>query len=137
MTLEVWIPGAVVNPLNESAWGLWKHRRRMKGLRETAAMHLWAAIRQTGWRLPASAPKRITFARVGRNLMDSDGLQAACKPYRDALMDMAVIDDDRPRAGHTFVYQQDMNRARGAVAGVTIRVALEHPATAVDAMALP
>jgi hypothetical protein len=122
-TLEVWIPGALVNPLNESAWGLWKHRRRVKTLREKAQACLLEAIHRTGWNLPPSAPKRITFTRTGFNLMDGDGYQAACKPYRDALTDMQVIDDDRDSAGHVFVYDQVRKRAVG-VAGVRVRVEL-------------
>lgn len=123
-TLEVWIPGALVNPLNESAWGLWKHRRRVKTLREKAQACLLEAIHRTGWNLPPSAPKRITFTRTGHNLMDSDGYQAACKAYRDALTDMGVIDDDRDSAGHTFAYAQRLDRSRKALAGVMIRVEL-------------
>lgn len=121
-TLEVWIPGALVNPLNDSAWGLWKHRRRVKAQRETAQAHLLVAMRRLGWRLPPSSSKRITFTRVGFNRMDSDGYQAACKAYRDALVDMAIIDDDRDSAGHLFVYEQTVQRRRGSPAGVMIRV---------------
>jgi hypothetical protein len=121
-SFEAWIPGALVNPLNESAWGLWKHRRRVKTLREKAQACLLEAIHRTGWNLHASSSKRITFTRVGFNAMDSDGYQAAVKPYRDALMDMAVIDDDRDSAGHIFVYEQTIRRTRGTVAGVSIRV---------------
>lgn len=124
VVLEVWIPGAIVNPLNQSAWGLWKHRRRTRTQREKAAGYLLVALRNARWTVPPATPKRVTFTRTGFNAMDSDGYQAACKPYRDALMDMAVIDDDRDSAGHTFAYAQRIDRSRKALAGVMIRVEL-------------
>jgi hypothetical protein len=59
--------------------------------------------------------------------MDGDGLQAALKPIRDALIDCAVLHSDAPDSGHEFVYTQRIDRARR---GCEIRVSLRPPKAA-------
>jgi hypothetical protein len=44
-----------------------------------------------------------------------DGLRAGMKPMRDALKDAGLIDDDKPSAGHQFVYGQRIYRANRGV----------------------
>ena len=51
-------------------------------------------------------PKLVTFtAHVGAEF-DEDNLASSLKPVRDALQDMKIIDNDKPSAGHRFVYEQ-------------------------------
>jgi len=120
--LDVFIEGRITNPLNDSSWGLWKHRRQVKTLREKAGVLFLVALTRDAHTTPAETPKRIVFHRYGHNLFDGDGYQAACKPYRDALTDMGLIQDDRDSAGHTFVYEQEISRGRHARRGVQITV---------------
>jgi hypothetical protein len=65
-------------------------------------------------------PLRVTFVGHTHNSMDSDGLQAACKPIRDALVECGVLASDAPGTGHVFAYEQRIDRAHR---GVEIRVA--------------
>jgi hypothetical protein len=77
------------------------------------------------WPWPAGAMKRITFTVYGRARFDDDNLRAVCKPVRDAVQDMAIIDNDRPSAGHTFLYEQaPPTRKVGAAHGIAIRIEL-------------
>lgn len=128
--LDTFIPGQITNPLNDSSWGLWKHRRQVKTAREKAGMCLLMALQGKALRVPADAPKRITFHRYGHNLFDGDGYQAAMKPYRDALKDAQVINDDRDSAGHAFVYEQEISRGKRARRGVQITVTIMESAHA-------
>lgn len=76
--------------------------------------------RQPPW--PAATPKRVTFTASVWNAFDDDGLAAALKPYRDACRSMRLINDDRPSAGHVFVYEQRVERGKLAKRGVTVQV---------------
>jgi hypothetical protein len=78
--------------------------------------------RQPPW--PAETPKRVTFTASVWNEFDDDGLAAAIKPYRDACRSMRLIHDDRPSAGHQFVYTQCVARGPRAARGVTVHVEL-------------
>jgi hypothetical protein len=70
--------------------------------------------------MPSPATRKvITFAAQTWNTMDDDNLRAALKPVRDALKDMRVIDDDKPSAGHTFIYEQRIDRKHP---GVTLTI---------------
>ena len=69
--------------------------------------------------------KRITFTVYGPARFDDDNLRAVCKPVRDSLKDLAVINDDRPSAGHVFEYEQAKpSRKTGSVYGIAVRVEL-------------
>ena len=139
--LAIFVPGKFVNPLNANAWG-WQKRSRLakqwklavaNALFEIAVCHV-KGIRLPGivpglvdYRLAVKMPKRVTFLANTHNVMDTDGLQAALKPVRDALVECGVIHSDAPDSGHEFVYEQQIDRVHR---GVTIRVALKTPAPA-------
>lgn len=126
--LAVFVPGKVTNPLNGSHGHWTKHRRWAKDWRERAQT---ALLEGRSWFLtvgqtvgPAEVPKAITFIAYVAREFDDDNIRAACKPCRDALKDMRVIDDDKPSAGHVFEYQQVVNGKRDARRGIEIRVRL-------------
>jgi hypothetical protein len=137
--LVVFVPGRPRNPLNGSHEHWSKRAKWAKGWRENTNTRLYLASvggrrSLTDWldttpRWPwgeASAPKRITFTIHGPSRFDDDNLRAVCKPVRDSLKDMGVIDDDRPSAGHTFHYEQaPPKRAAGAPHGIAIRIEVQ------------
>lgn len=131
--LVVFVPGRPRNPLNGSHEHWSKRAKWAKGWRDRAGHRLYEQSGPGGrpyrihghWPWSLVEPKRITFTIYGPSRFDDDNLRAVCKPVRDALKDMAVIDDDRPSAGHTFVYEQAKpTRKAGAVHGIAIRVEL-------------
>lgn len=121
--LAVFIPGKVQNPLNGSH-GHWSKRARWaKTRREKAQMCILVAIRNSIKRFADPAmPKLVTFTATVWNEFDSDGLAAALKPTRDALVDMRVLHNDRPSSGHAFIYEQVVARGKKSEPGVAIRV---------------
>ncbi len=134
--LAIFVPGKLTNPLNGSQGGWQKHARWAQQWRERTWLVIFEALatmrdveafrraRQTG----ASEPKRIAFHALVPSRFDDDNLRACLKPCRDALKDAGVVDDDRDRAGHAFVYTQEARRRAGTVYGVEIRVAvMEEP----------
>ena len=120
--LTVVVPGRLINPLNVSAMGVWKHRRAMKNARERTAEAVRVTLLTTpAWRaVPPGRPKRIAFHVTSWNSLDDDGLVAACKPARDGLIDARLILGDAPRDGHVFTYSQQINRKVGASVAITI-----------------
>ena len=129
-SLTVFIPGALKNPLN-GGHGHWrKHATTVRRQREKAELYLLHAMHGRQQYDPKT-PKRITFEAVVWNAFDDDNLRACLKPTRDALKSMGVIDDDRSSAGHTFVYQQRVDRARGGAdpRGVRVMIEVLTPAT--------
>ena len=117
--VAVWVSGKLVNPLNASAWGWQKRSRTAKAWKERVAVALMESPNHGGHM--ARTPKRVLFTASTHNRMDSDGLQAALKPVRDALVECGVIHDDGPDSGHIFGYWQQIDRARR---GVEIRISL-------------
>ena len=105
--MTVWLPGLLVNPTNGSRGHWSKHSRWAKSWRDRTCMQILAVVgasRRHG--IYPKAPKLVTFtAHVGAE-WDDDGLSSALKPCRDALQDMRIIDNDRPSAGHQFIYEQ-------------------------------
>lgn len=98
-----------------------KHRIWSREQKSRVEMAILAAVgRHHG--MIASAPKRVTFRMFAAGEWDDDNLRAALKPARDALKSMGIINDDRPSAGHEFVYTQSPDRRRGAYRGVEITV---------------
>jgi len=127
--LAVWVPGKLVNPLNAGAWGWQKRSRTAKAWKDRTTLaifeaNLWRQSQATffpGW---DHTPKCVLFHASVFHKFDSDGLQAACKPIRDTLIQCGVIHSDAPDSGHEFVYAQMIDRARR---GVEIRVSLRPP----------
>ena len=130
--LSVWVPGRPSNPLNGSHAHWSKRARWAKGWRDRAGTRIWAAICghepragwSGGWTFFAADPKLVTFTVYGPSRFDDDNLTAVVKPVRDALKDMAVIDDDRPSSGHLFVYEQAKpSRKPDSVYGIAVTIA--------------
>jgi hypothetical protein len=121
--LAIFVPGRLVNPLNAHAWGWRKRSRTAKAWKERVAVALleddWGRVALRFG--PAPAPKAVHFHAHVFNRFDGDGLQAACKPIRDALVECGVISGDADRDGHSFTYSQQIDRKNR---GVTIRVRL-------------
>ncbi len=73
-----------------------------------------AKVKLSGFRLATwtpDTPKRITLAAQVWNLFDAhDGLRGALKPVVDGLVDAGVIHSDAHDCGHTFIYEQEVNR---------------------------
>ena len=121
LPLDFLVPGTPRNPLNGS-WGHWaKHARIARGWRDATA-----AAMPRGWLVPqhpgdAAWPKRVIFTvQVGR-AWDDDAIPGACKPVRDALVDLGVVDGDAPRHGHRWEYRQAVIRDP-ARRGIYVRV---------------
>lgn len=110
----LWVPGRLVNPLN--------HRRGWRAVwatSKTSRQRTAHAFVVYGPEVAPETPKIVTFtANVGAE-WDDDNLRAAIKPHRDGLKDAGIINDDKPSAGHVFVYTQRIDRAHP---GVWIRV---------------
>ena len=115
--LVVDVPGALRNPINGS-WGHWRtHARAEASWRSRTAQRARVAVLlRPGPRLEPQTPKALTFTVYTANAWDDDeGLNAACKPVRDGLIDGGVIHGDGPAHGHTFAYRQTMARGRRGV----------------------
>jgi hypothetical protein len=124
--LAVFVAGKLKNPMNGPQWGrqgIVKGRYR-KDWRERVIQVLWESTyagRNTHPSLWPRAARRVAFLASTHNPMDGDGLQAALKPVRDALVECGVISGDADRDGHVFEYAQRIDRKKR---GVEIRVAL-------------
>lgn len=114
--LAIFVAGRLLNAMNDSGW-IWQKRvKYVKGWKERVAL----AVLESGYRpFTDFRRKRVSFLANTHNAMDGDGLQAALKPVRDALMVAGVISGDADRDGHEFVYAQRIDRTRR---GVEIRV---------------
>jgi hypothetical protein len=119
--LAVFVEGKLVNPLNASAWGWQKRSRLAKQWKQRVAMALLEANGDVVRALRHPGAKVVTFSANTHNAMDSDGLQAALKPCRDALVECGVISGDADKDGHVFRYEQKIDRKRR---GVELRVSL-------------
>lgn len=142
--LAVFVPGKLVNTKNARLHHMAESRYK-RGWRDAVAQALfeagWHRVLQSpptpllpGTKLvvlgggfdgdvPTSgkAAKRITFFANTHLKLDTDGLQVALAPVRDALIECGVIWGDAPKDGNEFVYEQRIDRARR---GVEIRVKL-------------
>jgi hypothetical protein len=121
--LAIFVPGKLKNPLNGPQWGKQKfsqmrYRKTWKERVELTLFERAHMMEDVGFH---PGPKRVTFRAGTHNAMDTDGLQAALKPVRDALVECGVISGDAERDGNKFVYEQRIDRKRR---GVEIRVAL-------------
>jgi hypothetical protein len=115
--LAIFCPGILKNPLNGPQYGRQKfaHAGYRKRWKERVSLAVWEA----NWEPSHVVPKAVTFHANVFNLFDTDGLQAACKPLRDALVECGVISGDAERDGHSFTYTQRIDRK---ARGVEIRV---------------
>jgi hypothetical protein len=124
--IEVFVPGALRNPLNgsfsrahwsaRSKWArAWKERT-MLVLRQSEI--LYPKAYET---MRVRAPKRITFTAQTGATWDDDAIPAGIKPIRDALIGY-VIHSDAPDSGHLFEYAQRIDRThRGVKITITPR----------------
>ena len=102
--------------------GHWyKHARWAKTRKEKAEFCILHALQSRKAPWPPELPKRVTFVATVGASWDDDNLASAIKPYRDACKSMGLINDDRPSAGHKFVYEQRTERKLGTL-GVTVHV---------------
>lgn len=127
--IEVFIPGALRNPLNGSLsrahWSVrskwangWKDRT-VWALRSGAPLY-----QQAYDSMRLAEPKLVRFLAQTGARWDDDNLPAGIKPIRDALIGY-VIHSDAPGSGHLFEYAQVVNRAHR---GVRITIAPREPA---------
>ena len=128
MTLTIFVPGRLTNPLNGS-WGHWsKHARIARRWRNSTSMAVYwtKASHPVSYPAlgPASTPKAVTLTVHTGGIWDDDGLPAACKPLRDGLRDAGMIDDDTPTSGHRFTYLQRIDRKHRGVTITVERLAL-------------
>ena len=120
--LTVFIPGALVNPLNQRGWAWYKQRAWAKGWREKTCL----VVRDAVNRLPATKrvallngndPKRVEFHAYVWSLFDQDNLASALKPVLDGIVDAGLLASDNvivlPAAA--VEYRQVVNRAHRGV----------------------
>lgn len=139
--LTVFVAGRPYNALNNNSRSWGKHERLRREWRERTANRIFEKCAPDErmrphsllWTWKPETPKVITFTVYGPSRFDDDGLAAVCKSVRDALgprgprkPGVGIIQDDRPSAGHVFVYEQAKpTRKAGSVYGVAIRVELK------------
>jgi hypothetical protein len=120
--LAIFVTGKLANPLNGTPWIWQKRSRYARSWKERVGNGL---LESAWWLdqlyLHPETPKRVSIHASLWNWMDGDGLQAACKPIRDALVECGVVSGDAERDGHEWIYSQKIDRARR---GVEIRISL-------------
>jgi len=127
--ITIFVGGKLTNPLNGSlSRAHWSHKHKWSMGWKAAT---WNAVAQTEANpfhpchvvIVAEVPKRVMFLAQTARVFDEDGLQAALKPIRDALMGWPpdapthwrVIHSDAPDSGHVFQYAQVVNRQERGV----------------------
>ena len=117
--MTIFVTGKLANPLNNSHGHWFKHARTARSWRERTAHAVLEYVLTHGGtaaRPPAAAPKRVRFRAHTWNIWDADeGLNAACKPIRDGLVDAGVLHSDAADSGHQWIYGQVMDRAHRGV----------------------
>lgn len=142
--MTVFVPGPLTNPLNGSHGHWSKHRKWAEDWRERTHHHLWLALRTQLPRVNAvrmdaayaARPKVVRFLAKTGNSVDDDNLRAMLKPCRDALKDARIIHDDAKHSGHTFLYDQVIDRAERGVL-ITWDEAPERPMWTATAPSIP
>jgi len=89
----------ITNPLN-SSWGRWQVRA---GERKRQRAKFAIAVADA---TPPLLVREITFIRYAPRPLDSDGLQAAFKSFRDEACVWLGAADDSARSGLAFKYEQ-------------------------------
>lgn len=123
--LAIFVAGKLRNPLNGPQYGRQKfvqsrYRRDWKD-RVAQALLETLFVREAWHHFFGGRPKRVVITAGVHQKFDSDGLQAACKPIRDALVECGVVSGDAERDGHAWEYHQRIDRTRR---GVEIHVSL-------------
>jgi hypothetical protein len=122
--LTLWIPARLVNVLNARAhWTVDARRARMQ--RDAVCAEVLRALgRRYRLRVGPAVPKTVHFhAYVAQGFDMDSGLPSACKYLLDGLIDAGLLDDDGPRSGHVFTYEQTI-ATRKAARGVRITIQL-------------
>jgi len=115
VTLQLFVAGKLINPLNARAH--WSVRHRLTERWRVATRLAWL---EAG-RPTIPAPAAFTFtAYVAREWDHAEGIHAALKPVRDEAVAILCGTDDGPQAGHTYTYRQEV---RPEYRGVLIEVA--------------
>jgi hypothetical protein len=120
--VRVFVAGQLTNPMNGSRGHWTKHAKWASLWRDRTGLILFDELSRVKAPWKADAPKAVTFVCFVAREWDDDNVRAACKPLRDALKDMKLIDDDKPSTGHVFAYTQIIDGKRTATRGVEIRV---------------
>lgn len=119
---RIFVPGPLRNPLNRKPCWQAEHRYRTT-MKEGVANALLAL---GCWRGALGTPalrKSVVFTAHVYHRFDSlENLRACLKGIPDGLKECGIIDDDRDSAGHTFAYDQAVDRARPGVE-IEVRVA--------------
>lgn len=120
--LLVEIPGQIKSMANRS--GSWHVKAEYaRTWRFSTKVLVMEARGRNGWAtIGPDIPKEITFKAYTRNPMDDDNLRSGLKAVRDGLQDAQIIQNDRPSAGHVFIYQQEIDRKHPL--RVVIRIAV-------------
>jgi hypothetical protein len=124
--LTLWIPARVVNALNARAhWTVDDRRARMQ--REAVCAEVLRTLgRRYQLRVGPAVPKTVHCHAYVARLFDLDsGLPSACKHLVDGLIDAGILDDDGPKSGHVFTYEQTV-ATRKAARGVRITIAVRN-----------
>ena len=130
-SLTVFVPGRLVNPLNQR-WHWAERAQWARRWRQNTALSVGSqrhVLIGHGYRTFFTnfiqRPKAITFVAHVARRFDPDGLSAALKPCLDGLgqgrADAKMIASDGPDAGHTVSYEQVLDRR---IQGVEITIAL-------------
>jgi hypothetical protein len=103
-TVEFTVRGQFVNMTNAHEVPMQRHRRVQRERASTSA----CLLRQCGpnWRQGLGPPYTVTFTRVGKKVMDDDGVVAACKAIRDQVAFELSLGDS-PSDPITWKYRQE------------------------------
>jgi hypothetical protein len=116
--LTVFVPGPLRNPQNGPRGRTWWAQAAVTAAwrGRTAQRARVAVLMRPGPRIESQTPKALTFTvYTARAWDDDEGVNAACKPVRDGLIDGGVIHGDGPESGHTFTYRQTIGPGRRGV----------------------
>ena len=102
LTMQLFVIGVLVNPLNASRWTHWKRSAWAKNWKEIVHA-TWLRDGRPTWDGPAT----MTFTGHVAKLFDDEGFVAACKPIRDQAVALMLGTDDGPTCGHEFRYRQE------------------------------
>lgn len=115
---EIFVPGPLRNP-KQGSRGHWaKHQRWVNSWRDRTAERLRVALLVEKPRprlVDPRVPKRVHFLAVTANAWDDDNIVVGMSPMRDALKQAGIIHDDSKASGHTFTYDQKIDRANRGV----------------------
>lgn len=113
---EIFIPGRLVNPLNQR-WHWSERHRWAKSWRQKTQLMLLRELGPSGLKLLGSpeTPKHVRLIAHVRRRFDHDGLVASLKGVVDGLQDAGIIHNDGPKGQHRFEYDQVIDHAQCGV----------------------